>query len=144
MIEIKGNLWEIKADAKCITTNGFIKTNGEAVMGRGIAAQAKTKFPELPRILGKHIKEYGNIPGLLNFTGQFSIWSFPVKHNWWESADIDLIVKSAKYMMTQADKFKYESIIIPRPGCGNGQLEWNIVGHYLVNLLDNRFQIINL
>lgn len=35
MIEVKGNLWTYPAEVRVITTNGFVKKNGEAVMGIG-------------------------------------------------------------------------------------------------------------
>lgn len=142
MIEIKGNIWEVKADCKCITTNGYIKSNGEAVMGRGVALQAKQRYPELPAILAGHIRAYGNTPGLLIYTGQFSICSFPVKHNWKEKADLDLINKSCVLMLNKSDIFKWNKIIIPRPGCGNGQLDWKDVKP-IVEQLDDRFFIID-
>lgn len=143
MKEIIGNMWDIKSEYKCITTNGYIKSNGEAVMGRGVALQAKNKFPELPRILGKHIRENGNRPGLLIYTGQYSIFSFPVKHHWKEKADLDLIIKSSQYMMDEADRFRAESILLPKPGCGNGQLDWEVIKILLKDILDDRFTIID-
>lgn len=143
MIEITGNLWNIKADAKCITTNGYIKSNGQAVMGRGIALQAATKYPELPRILGKHIRENGNVPGLLIYTGHCSLVSFPVKHNWMDKADLFLIGCSAHSLSCMADKFKWNTILLPKPGCGNGKLNWADVKDYIKDLLDDRFQIID-
>lgn len=39
--EVVGNMWAIPADAYCITTNGFVKKNGEAVMGAGCAKEAR-------------------------------------------------------------------------------------------------------
>ena len=60
MREAFGDLWLIDADAKCITTNGFIKKNGEAVMGAGVAKEAAIKYPELPEKLGYSIGVNGN------------------------------------------------------------------------------------
>jgi len=39
MKELRGNLFHTPCDVICITTNGFVKRNGEAVMGRGCAVQ---------------------------------------------------------------------------------------------------------
>ena len=52
-----GNIMQMidKVSAIVITTNGFTKSNGEAVMGRGIAEQFKNAYPELPRVLGSKI-----------------------------------------------------------------------------------------
>src|SRR5258708_33340540 len=100
MKEIKGELWDYHEDFHsviCITTNGFVKKNGEAVMGKGCAAEAKTRYPELPKILGTHIRENGNIPLYLPV---HLILTFPVKHNWWEEADLELIKDSVRSLFT--------------------------------------------
>jgi len=62
MIEAFGNIWDHidEYDAIVITTNGFVKNNGEAVMGRGIALEAKERYPELPRWLGTALTIKGN------------------------------------------------------------------------------------
>lgn len=60
MKEMKGNMLDIECDALCITTNGFVKSNGECVMGKGIAKQIKQYFPNIPKDLGKLIKTKGN------------------------------------------------------------------------------------
>lgn len=128
---IKNNIWNYyKPDSYIgITTNGFVKKTGECVMGRGIALEAKTKFPELPFLLGKHIKTVGNT---VAFFEDLKLFSFPVKHNWWEKADLNLIEESAKDL---AERFRqgYElgadlpKLYLPKPGCGNGQLLWKDV-----------------
>lgn len=73
-----------KVSAICITTNGFVKNNGEAVMGMGIAKQMAEKFPELPTLLGRAIRANGNCVNYLitlqGHTGHSTrIYSFPVK-----------------------------------------------------------------
>lgn len=91
MREISGNAWDYynnNSDVTlCITTNGFVKANGECVMGRGIAFTAKTKFPSLPYRLGQLIAHHGNYPFYLP---DLRIITYPVKHNWWEVADLDV------------------------------------------------------
>lgn len=145
MIEIEGDLWQEarKYDAICITTNGYVKTNGEAVMGRGIALQAAKLYPELPRLLGRELRIWGNVPRLLSFTGQYAIFSFPVKHKWNESADLELIAKSCNLMMIEANKNRYINVLLPKPGCGNGGLNYEQVRPIIKKLLDDRFYIID-
>ena len=61
---IKDNIWKYhKTDATSfivITTNGFVKKNGECVMGRGIAQQTRDKFPGFAKKLGTAIKDAMN------------------------------------------------------------------------------------
>ena len=63
MREIEGDIWDFHKAGFFIVipTNGFIKNDGECVMGRGLAYEAKRRFPDLPLELGKRIREYGNV-----------------------------------------------------------------------------------
>ncbi len=45
MIEEFGDIWEIPGDARVITTNGVVRKDGACVMGRGVALQAKMRYP---------------------------------------------------------------------------------------------------
>jgi len=52
-----GNMWSAYDDADLfvLTTNATIKRNGALVMGRGIARQARNRFPGLDTALGQQI-----------------------------------------------------------------------------------------
>ena len=63
--------------------------------------------------MGWHLQELPN-----------PIITFPVKHNWWEKADIDLIVKSCMQLNKCINENGFDKVYLPRPGCGNGQLSW--------------------
>jgi hypothetical protein len=72
----------------CITTNGFVKSNGEAVMGRGIAKEAANRFSMLPKLLGDTLRTRGNnvhLFTLLEYNHQLDMYleflliTFPVK-----------------------------------------------------------------
>jgi hypothetical protein len=167
MKEITGNLFDQTwADAICITTNGFIKRNGEAVMGRGCAATATRKFPTIASELGKNLMSVGNLPTELVRTQDYTVFSFPVKRRsglcsitknnvvshmkprfkpnqsvpgWALVADKQLIISSAESMMEAADRLNLKSIVIPRPGCGAGELSWEDIGPALHKVLDDRF-----
>ena len=60
MKELKGNMFNIECDALCITTNGFVKSNGECVMGRGCAKKIRQYYPNIAFDLGKLVKTEGN------------------------------------------------------------------------------------
>ena len=132
----KGNIWTFEADWIVITTNGFVKKNGEAVMGAGVALQAKKKFPKLPTALAEHLGEKGNCVGVFE---DFGIITMPVKINWWEKARLDLIKKSCIEMSSLPFN---ETFVVPKPGCGNGKLSWQDVKPICEKYLDDRFTLL--
>lgn len=143
MIEVRGNLWTFPAQARIITTNGFIKKNGECVMGRGCAQEAKTKWPDLPLMLGQAIQGNGNEAFWFPIPSEHEpLITFPVKHKWFEKADLDLIRKSATKIAGMTALKRLKVIVLPRPGCGNGQLLWEDVKPVLEPILDDRFHVI--
>lgn len=160
MKEAFGNIWQHQDeyDAVVITTNGFVKKNGEAVMGRGIALEAVEAYPEFPARLGSILKQYGNIVWLFNFDQWSSsreadyedlIFTFPVKPEygpngemgWKVKADLKLIIRSAKQLVKFVDEFSMKKILMPRPGCGNGGLKWEDVKPVIEPYLDDRFTV---
>jgi len=140
MKETKGNLWEAKPQfIRCITTNGTIKKNGELVMGRGNALQAKQKHPELPKLLGQYIKNSGNI---VYYLKEYGIATFPVKHHWQDKADIGLIIQSCYQLNALLDSLN-KPAVLPRPGCANGKLNWEKeVKPVISTILSNKVWVI--
>lgn len=134
MKEERNNLWNCydKPNAViCITTNGFVKQNGEAVMGRGCAAEARLRIRGIARLLGQVIQNNGNSVHFLTD----KVLAFPVKHNWWEDADLKLIEKSARELATIATMQTDVTFYLPRPGCGNGRLDWAEVMPMIASIL---------
>ncbi len=61
MFETAGDIWEYSGlSVIVITTNGSLTRDGRAVLGRGVARQAATKFPGLAVILGRLLTECGS------------------------------------------------------------------------------------
>lgn len=148
MKEVKGNFWTYPADVKCIPTNGSINSKGLAIMGRGVALQAATKYPGLPKALAYSIECIGNVTTILYgsfLTEGYSLWAFPVKYKWHEQADIDLICRSALQLKNQLLPLSSTAIVLlPRPGCGNGGLNWKDVKPFIADILyEDRFHIIS-
>ena len=137
MKDVYGNVWDYAADVVCITTNGFIKRNGAAVMGRGVAKQALIRYPGVDVVLAKNLKDNGNHVSHL-YAG---LLAFPVKHNWWEPADMVLIARSAAELARLVDLGL--TYVLPRPGCGNGQLSWEDVRPVIKDLLPDNVHVIH-
>jgi hypothetical protein len=116
-----GDLWEMDADWRCITTNGYIRSDGGLVMGRGCALQAKRLYPDLQQKLGARVKRDGNH---VHAVKKHKLITFPVKHVWNEQADPALILRSMKELIWYHAEFDLGRVLLPRPGCGNGGLSW--------------------
>lgn len=136
----------LSGEAVCITTNGIVDKNGNAVMGKGIALQAKNLF-HCEALLGSYLKQYGNrcfnLGQYKRDNEIFTLFSFPTKHHWKEMSDITLICKSAEELIQMCDKFGITKCYLPPVGCGNGGLNWEVtVEPWLSMILDDRFIIV--
>lgn len=160
-----------EADAVCITTNGCVKSNGRAVMGAGIAKEFLSRYPSLDKTLGTSINKYGNVTNILGSDRGTCLVSFPTKSageirdehsqlvghmnskyrlgdfvpGWALQSDINLIKRSASQLVELADHFGWKCVILPKPGCNNGGLNWEqTVQPVLENVLDERLVILSL
>src|SRR5580704_9777631 len=119
MKECRGNMFSYLGRMKFrlfITTNGFIKNDGTAVMGRGNAAQAVRVFREeyeidMPEVLGNSLKSRGNVVSKL--TDQ--VYSFPVKEHWADRASIRLIKKSVESLKQIIKESKDQNLVYILP-----------------------------
>jgi hypothetical protein len=141
--EITGEIWSFHNEGAwiAITTNGTLNKSGELVMGKGIALEAKTRYPLLPKELSRKISLWGNIPIRLD---SFRIYSFPTKDNWRYPSSLTLIGESCRLLVEGLNKEPIDTpLYIPRVGCGNGGLKWEVVKPLLEKYLDERFIVVN-
>lgn len=134
-----------------ITTNGSVNYRGQAVMGRGLALQAAQRFPGLHIEVGNAIKLWGNTVNVLH---SHRLITFPVKHKWMQTADLELIRTSAHQLLNAWDQISQDCfgarprysghIYLPRPGCNNGGRTWAEVRPILAPILDDRFTVVEI
>ncbi len=142
MKEVVGDVWEYKADVVCIPTNGTTKKNGLAVMGAGVAQQAAELYSVLPKKVGELLKEKGNH---VNRIGLTRMATFPVKHHWSEWADLELIRRSAQELRLMALRRPGLVFVLPRPGCGNGNRDWETeVKSLIAPILPDNVHVIDI
>lgn len=140
MQEICGNLWDYQGHTVLVlTTNGSLSRDGRAILGRGCARQAGERFPELALRLGTLLHAHGNH---VHDLGDGLI-SFPVEETAWSLPDPRLIRRSAEELRELVDRTGYPQVLVPRPGCGYGGLNWHEVRPLLADLFDERFQVIS-
>ena len=152
MLEISGDIfdrdsWSYKPTtpeiALCVTTNGMVKANGQAVMGAGMAKAFTKIYPQLPVILGQRLACGGNQVHYLLTQNNVYILSFPTKHHWRDSSDLALIKNSAQTLAELAILKPYCTFVLPRPGCGLGGLSWFMVRDAISPMLPDNCWIIN-
>lgn len=135
--EIEADIWDPSLDEalggagscwRIIPVNGARNGRGQAVMGRGMAKQAQTKYPELRTWLGVRIKNAGSRV-VLNRKHQLIL--FPVKKTWSDDADIDIIRRSCRELLDIVAEGGLGlgpdgefAVLMPHVGCGNGRLQW--------------------
>lgn len=156
-----GDIWRMHEAGWYITipTNLYVKENGEAVMGRGLAQQATQKFQRCALWYGYELKDHvrqvpdGRNPRMedINEKGLIAVhhdWRavfLPVKTSWNQQARKGLIEKSlvclARTIQRPDTTMSEVGVALPRIGCGNGLLDWEsdvkpMVREFLTSLSD--------
>ena len=147
MKELIGDIFELmetgEFDGFCVTTNGEVKKDGKAVMGAGIAKDCRDKFPGVDERLAFILNNYGVRVAHLGGYEFGKIIAFPTKNKWRDPSDIQLIKKSCKELMYVIERYDYNKILLPKPGCSNGKLSWDFVKKEIEPLLDERVYIVS-
>lgn len=143
MILERGDMWSaFGKGAFMITTNPIRRKDGAVVMGRGIAKEAKDRFPELPYDFGRQLELMPHLADTIGYIGSYDnvpIYYFMVKSHWREPASLEIIERSVAamdYWGYIAD-FYDRRIDLNFPGIGNGQLKREDVLPLLEGLPDN-------
>lgn len=132
---IQGDLFESQAQTLVNTVNTV------GVMGKGIALEFKQRYPAMfddyrarcDRSEVKLGEPYiyrppgGGVPWIINF---------PTKGHWRTPSKLRDIERGLRYLVTNVSAWGIESPAVPPLGCGNGQLEWRVVGPVIYEHLD--------
>jgi O-acetyl-ADP-ribose deacetylase (regulator of RNase III)/uncharacterized protein YwgA len=127
-----GNIFESEAQTLVNTVNCV------GVMGKGIALEFKTRFPDMYddyvlRCKEKRVK-LGE-PYLYRRLAPPWILNFPTKDHWRSVSRLEDIVAGLRYLQDHYLRWGISSLAVPPLGCGQGQLEWRIVGPTLYRYL---------
>lgn len=112
--------------------------NCVGVMGKGIAAEFKKRYPAM-------YEEYVNLcrlgevkPGqpylYTDLLGR-SILNFPTKDHWKSPSKLTYVEEGLKWFCANYRRLGITSIAFPPLGCGNGGLDWAIVGPVMYKYL---------
>jgi O-acetyl-ADP-ribose deacetylase (regulator of RNase III)/uncharacterized protein YwgA len=105
--------------------------NCVGVMGKGIALEFKNRFPDMyedyvQRCQRGEVKPGVPYPYKTLFPPQ--IINFPTKDHWKSISKLSDIEGGLKHLLEHYREWGVTSLAIPPLGCGNGQLEWRVVG----------------
>ena len=105
--------------------------NCVGVMGKGIALEFKNRFPDMFDDYGYRCERgeiKPGIPYLYKALFPPQIINFPTKDHWKSISKISDIERGLKHLLDHYKAWGVTSLAIPPLGCGNGQLEWRVVG----------------
>lgn len=143
MIYRRGNMWSMleHADLFLITTNSYVRRDGELVMGRGIAREAKTRFPHIPQLAGEWILQndlHNGFYGILTDIFDNNMGLFQVKLHYSADADINVIDTSCEMLSFWITENQLTNVHMNYPGIGAGRLDKSrvepILNQHLKNL----------
>jgi uncharacterized protein YwgA/O-acetyl-ADP-ribose deacetylase (regulator of RNase III) len=117
----------LESDAQTLVNT----VNTVGVMGKGIALDFKKRFPAMfddyaERCKRNEVRLGKPYPYYLP-DGRI-ILNFPTKDHWRSVSRLDAIVSGLKLLEANYKRWGITSIAVPPLGCGNGQLEWRVVG----------------
>ncbi|MBN1472898.1 MAG: macro domain-containing protein [Syntrophaceae bacterium] len=132
-----GNIFEAKAQTLVNTVNCV------GIMGKGIAADFKKRFPDMftdyKNRCDHNLLKPGE-PYIFKSTIKPWIINFPTKGHWRSVSKLKDIEKGVDIILEKYREWEVTSLAVPPLGCGNGQLDWQDVGP----LLYRKFQTIEI
>ena len=122
---IIGDMFESSAQTIVNTVNCI------GIMGKGVALEFKKRFPDMfedyVRRCEAHQVQLGK-PYLFKRLVNPWILNFPTKEHWRSVSRLQDIVEGLNYLKAQYKEWGITSLAVPPLGCGQGQLEWRVVG----------------
>lgn len=105
--------------------------NCVGVMGKGVAAEFKKRFPQMfedyaARCAAKQVKP--GEPYLYTDMLGTSVINFPTKDHWRSPSRLADVEHGLDRLVAQAGVWELRSLAVPPLGCGNGGLDWEQVG----------------
>jgi uncharacterized protein YwgA/O-acetyl-ADP-ribose deacetylase (regulator of RNase III) len=128
-----GNLFASQAQTLVNTVNCV------GVMGKGIALEFRKRYPAMFQDYAARCQR-GDVrlgrPYLYRTLVPPWILNFPTKDHWRSVARLDSITQGLEYLLRHYQEWGITSLAVPPLGCGEGQLEWRIVGPTLYRYLN--------
>lgn len=137
-----GDMWDRfgEVDLFCITVNGTFNSNGELVMGKGIALELKARIPNIVKDAAVQLKQYLELsPYALPSCHTYDqlIGLFQVKHHFNEPTSVELIKRSTVQLFRYITSYPKMTVCLNFPGIEYGKLNRDEVLPIIELLPDN-------
>lgn len=130
---VVGNMFASNAQTWVNTVNCV------GVMGKGIALEFRKRFPDMYEDYVQRCRR-GQVrlgkPYLFRRLMAPWILNFPTKGHWRSVASLKGILDGLRYVHAHYREWGITSLAVPPLGCGEGQLEWRVVGPMLYSYLN--------
>jgi len=120
-----GDIFESKAETLVNTVNTV------GVMGKGIALGFRKRFPEMYEDYVRRCEQREvrlGRPYLYRRSTPPHVINFPTKDHWRSVSKLYDIIKGLRYLQAHLPEWGVTSLAVPPLGCGEGRLEWRVVG----------------
>jgi len=120
-----GDILKSKAQTLVNTVNCI------GIMGKGIALEFKNRFSDMFKDYVQRCQRqevHVGSPYLYKSLFGPQIVNFPTKEHWKSLSKVNDIEKGLDYLVSHYKEWGIKSLAVPPLGCGNGQLEWRIIG----------------
>ena len=107
--------------------------NTVGIMGKGVALAFKKRYPDMYQDYVKRCdrREVRLGEPYVYRADDHLIVNFPTKEHWRSVSRLSDIVAGLDYLERHYKEWQIRSLAVPPLGCGNGQLEWRVVGPIL-------------
>lgn len=129
-----GDILKSKAQTLVNTVNCI------GIMGKGIALEFKNRFPDMFKDYVQRCQRqevHIGLPYIYKSLFGPQIINFPTKEHWKSLSKVNDIEKGLDYLVSHYKEWGIKSLAVPPLGCGNGQLEWRIVGPLIYKKLEH-------
>lgn len=138
----QGDIWSELGNSCIIfiTTNSVTNKKGDLVMGAGSAKQAKDRFPKLPKIWGKAVRQFRDLDYHIIITeieDNIFVGALQTKRDWKASSPKNLVIKSLKKLQEYAKLNPTVNFHSVMPGINHGKLNIQEVKPYTDLCPDN-------
>lgn len=128
----------LKTDIFASPAQTLVNTvNTVGIMGKGIAKQFKEHYPDMFSEYRRICDAKGLSVGNLHLWRGGSNWvlNFPTKTTWRQPSKIDYVESGLKKFVSTYHDLGVTSASFPPLGCGNGNLDWDVVRPMMAHFL---------